>query len=490
MRVDIPEYLLLSMFLSVASVSAGAPSKAGPYCDPRDDSPRYVLVQGGVDTLDPVLITNRSGRSLWVDYFITPGTTTEGEDILLGLDLPPALLQDGDSLPLVGFVARAEPLPRNDFHEILEIFARVAAYESQPGDNLEDTLFLYGLDGLGYVVSRFHSGPGDFQGLGLTSDETFTLRVEWRLANGGPGGDLCFWEDRVITVRDLDRPPVLALRGTEPAKIQDLFTDFDPSGVGWGQFNASRFLMERWLDEFRSPEESLQVKHHITGHSLGDALAQWIAAYYTQSLFEGSLGDIVTFNTPGISRDGASRFDRFRAEAVTHYITSADLASLAGEAFLPPTDKQRNLQNHNPAWVKSSYLSTYESILGADRADFKHSAPVIAPIVYGDPPRVNQVDSAVPFPTVDDLSGDLFSYSFPEQLVPPQQPDPDYFAFQLWVAETLAPYVTTPVGALIAAQLSFRASVELNRQQIGTLLFDPGINFLPSPPNRLHPAKT
>ena len=126
MRVDIPEYLLLSMFLSVASVSAGAPSKAGPYCDPRDDSPRYVLVQGGVDTLDPVLITNRSGRSLWVDYFITPGTTTEGEDILLGLDLPPALLQDGDSLPLVGFVARAEPLPRNDFHEILEIFVRVA----------------------------------------------------------------------------------------------------------------------------------------------------------------------------------------------------------------------------------------------------------------------------------------------------------------------------------------------------------------------------
>ena len=342
-------------------------------------------------------------------------------------------------------------------------------------------MFLYGLDGLGYVVSRFHSGPGDFQGLGLTSDETFTLRVEWRLANGGPGGDLCFWEDRVITVRDLDRPPVLALRGTEPAKIQDLFTDFDPSGVGWGQFNASRFLMERWLDEFRSPEESLQVKPHITGHSLGGALAQWIAAYYTQSLFEGSLGDIVTFNTPGISRDGASRFDRFRAEAVTHYITSADLASLAGEAFLPPTDKQSNLQNHNPAWVKASYLSTYESILGADRADFKHSAPVIAPIVYGDPPRVNQVDSAVPFPTVDDLSGDLFSYSFPEQLVPPQQPDPDYFAFQLWVAETLAPYVTTPVGALIAAQLSFRASVELNRQQIGTLLFDPGINFLQSP---------
>ena len=76
----------------------------------------------------------------------------------------------------------------------------------------------------------------------------------------------------------------------------------------------------------------------LTGHSLGGALSQWIAtAVVTDTGLR--LNEVVTFNSPGISRtavDAAEGTIRPRVEnGVTHYIVSGDFVSLAGEKYIP-----------------------------------------------------------------------------------------------------------------------------------------------------------
>ncbi|MFN7821466.1 MAG: calcium-binding protein, partial [Bacteroidota bacterium] len=80
----------------------------------------------------------------------------------------------------------------------------------------------------------------------------------------------------------------MAIRGTQPDQLRtDVWDDANPNGIGYGQFTANRGGVNQWLEEISQPEDDLSLKPHITGHSLGGALTQWVAADYSS---QGALG--------------------------------------------------------------------------------------------------------------------------------------------------------------------------------------------------------
>ena len=374
------------------------------------------------------------------------GTASDQDD----LHFPPGSVTIANGgfadLPITIF---AEPLPHFNLHETFEIMARVVAYGSwSEGENIEERLPILALDGLGYRVQRVLFGGFGFEAYGLTSDETFTLRLEW--SNGSV-------DEQEFRIYDLDRQPILAIRGTK--EVEDFFTDLDPKGIGFDPFDHNKEEVEVWLREVRDPEnQELFLRPHITGHSLGGAMTQWFAASFTKA--GGLLGQIVTFNSPGIPErnafdQGAWMFNPSRVVSVTHYITAADFVSLAGEKFLQARPGQAD-----PHWVKSSYLTNGRAVLPSD-SQYKHSVPVLAPFYDNDSGQrfVNPVERATPyFDGAASLSHPDFSF------VAPPDPDVDYMLFMLWVARALDPK--------LAATLQFRHSVERERANIGDKLFN------------------
>jgi pimeloyl-ACP methyl ester carboxylesterase len=242
------------------------------------------------------------------------------------------------------------------------------------------------------------------------------------------------WTFATGTIYDKGKAPVLAIRGTQ--ETYDWWADANPNGVGYAQFTANRGSVNQWLQEVNNPKgTNVSFKPHITGHSLGGALTQWVAADYSS---QGGLGDIVTFNSPGISVAGANSFTG--AEKVTHYITSTDVVSLAGFRYIPG---RYSLFNET--------FSTFNQIpvLGP------HTHPVIIdPVVRTStkkPPSLSQQA----FPSVDSLNSPLFTYL----------PDPDYFIFLLAVSKI------PKLGPAFAVALRYRGTAELARTAIGGVLY-------------------
>jgi pimeloyl-ACP methyl ester carboxylesterase len=148
--------------------------------------------------------------------------------------------------------------------------------------------------------------------------------------------------------------PALVLRGTEPDTLADWWADFDRRGVGYSQFEAAWPTVSEWL-------EGLGQSVDIIGHSLGGAVAQWIAAAFTSDDEKvaggGKIDQLVTFNSPGITDSSsvyrnlltyAHRFNPENAESVTHYVVNGDVVSMAGEAFLAGDVMMASFSDWNP----------------------------------------------------------------------------------------------------------------------------------------------
>ena len=355
----------------------------------------------------------------------------------------------------------------------LEVFSRDSSYRKildRPGldpDSI-DGQSIYG--DLGYRVDRAFQGPGGFQALGLTAREQFYVLIsdptqgqlstddsvgERLLADLGASfgdninstayrqaleqvqelkGSQTPWRFAKATIHDAGRAPVLAIRGTEPTReLADVWSDLNPSGIGNDQYLRSRTELVAWLRQASRPEGlSTTLAPHITGHSLGGALAQWLAADYATI---GRLGDVVTFNAPGIGRAAATT-DLSNVASVRHYVTSTDIVSLAGEAFLPGS----TLISDAPG----SFLSQ-TPIAGP------HLHPVIVPSLSGGGRRPEGLQQRISG-TIDNP---LFSYL----------PDPDYLLFLLAIARI------PTVGPSLAAALTTRSGVERVRAQLGAELF-------------------
>ena len=176
----------------------------------------------------------------------------------------------------------------------LEYIAKVTAYDFTSvvtADTLLATQYLP----LGYAVQPvFQSGT--FVALALTSDN----------------GD-----------------PILAFRGTLPLGgpagwEQDWRANGNLTAVGYGEINPFRAQLLDWL---RANPEA-----HITGHSQGGAQAQMIAAWATEAGIQ--IGNLVTFNSPGIDADDAARFVASKAGNVLHNIVQGDVVSMVGDRYV------------------------------------------------------------------------------------------------------------------------------------------------------------
>ncbi|MDQ2098217.1 MAG: calcium-binding protein [Tychonema bourrellyi B0820] len=129
-----------------------------------------------------------------------------------------------------------------------------------------------------------------------------------------------------------DKPPVLVFRGGDEA-IDDV-ANGDKRGIGFNQFEANKQALGNWLTQISqdTTKNPNRLPPDVLGHSLGGAIAQLAATEFTSAI-----GDIVTFNSPGVDQDTVNIFKQKvgAGKNVTHYIVSGDFVSLGGEAFLP-----------------------------------------------------------------------------------------------------------------------------------------------------------
>ncbi|MEG4799163.1 calcium-binding protein [Microcoleus sp. ARI1-B5] len=129
-----------------------------------------------------------------------------------------------------------------------------------------------------------------------------------------------------------DKPPVLVFRGTD--SLVDDIANGDKRGVGFNQFEANKQALGTWLTQIGqdTTKNPRRLPPDLLGHSLGGAITQLAATEFTSAI-----GDIVTFNSPGIARSTVNTFTQKAGAGknVTHYVVSGDFVSLGGEAFLP-----------------------------------------------------------------------------------------------------------------------------------------------------------
>ncbi|MFN6273270.1 MAG: Calx-beta domain-containing protein [Microcystis sp.] len=349
--------------------------------------------------------------------------------------------------------------------QTFEILARDTAYRNWTDtDKGKEVDKIYDYSDLGYEGYRinkvFKDSTTGFDAFGLTSDEKFFLvlanplnaneftsnsnNLLQDIANTSGGNNTAAYTagQNLInqltsanqsytftngTIYDLAKPPVLAIRGTVFSSGKDLLSDTETEGVGYNQFTNNKAAVNQWLSEVSNPVSGLTLKPNITGHSLGGALSQWVGGSYT-----GQLGKIVTFNSPGISQQPGINFNATNNLGVTHYITSADLVSIAGSKYLSGV---WNLEKYS----KLTSAITFE----------KHSVPVLnQTITRTNLSKPTDLTRKVANGNTTDLSSYWFTYL----------PDADYFALQAAVAA---------IRPILGAALTYRGTVELNRKAIG-----------------------
>ncbi|MGK7954992.1 MAG: Mbeg1-like protein, partial [Crocosphaera sp.] len=121
---------------------------------------------------------------------------------------------------------------------------------------------------------------------------------------------------------------VVVFRGTEPKQLADILSDLHPGGVGYNQLSANLDKVGTWINS--NPGVTL------TGHSLGGALTQFAAVKFPENV-----GEVITFNSPGLSGSQLTSTDyqHFKANnrdiQTTHYVVEKDAVSMAGNRFIP-----------------------------------------------------------------------------------------------------------------------------------------------------------
>ena len=241
------------------------------------------------------------------------------------------------------------------------------------------------------------------------------------------------------------KAPVLVLRGTDDSK--DVNADANRTGVGFNQFSDNwlgKKGVKTWLDS--APVTNSETHYgavDIVGHSLGGALAQWVAAAYTHA--GHSVGRVVTFNAPGISASYAKRFNAGRAISVTDYITSDDIVSMGGQAYI---SGQYDLVHYNS---ESELAPNLTAIFNWELT--KHTTPVLTN-AGGTVPADETIDA--PAPTLQ-LSSKTFVYS-----------DAEYSDM---LADLKTAISNFPSYRKLPAALTSRATTEAVRPTLFKILF-------------------
>lgn len=241
------------------------------------------------------------------------------------------------------------------------------------------------------------------------------------------------------------KAPVLILRGTDDSK--DVTADANRTGVGFNQFSDNwlgKKGVKAWLNSEPVTNSEIRGAVDLVGHSLGGALAQWIAAAYTHARHD--VGRVVTFNSPGISASYAKRFDASRAMSVTDYITSDDIVSMGGQAYI---SGQYDLVHYNS---ESELAPNLTAIFSWELT--KHTTPVLTDAAGGTVPADEAIDAPAP---TSQLSSKTFEYS-----------DAEYSDM---LADLKAAISVFPSYRKLPAALTSRATTEAARPSLFKILF-------------------
>ncbi|PHS02586.1 MAG: hypothetical protein COA78_20740 [Blastopirellula sp.] len=310
----------------------------------------------------------------------------------MGYETPGTLEQP---LPHEGFIL--EFTTPTEWDEMAEILSKDIAYRTLV-DESEIALSNFGYENAVPRKVKVFKHPNGFLAYGLTSDT----------------------EDPILVVRGSDDGP-------------DVYANFDADGVGAKQYATMRTEIEAWIETVTAGDKRLS----ITGHSLGGALAQLIAAGATENGYQ--FEHVTTFNSPGISQTEVDKFVPANAKEVRHYITNGDLVSMAGEEFLPGD------------WRRATFS-------GLSLPD-KHSLPVLVDELMdlnGNPELFKKDVQFENFATTTNLSADFYYHT-----------DTAYWG---WLFAAQAATTVEPLTALAAipSQLLFRKTTEDIREELGT----------------------
>lgn len=371
------------------------------------------IPQGNSDELQVFLVTNNIDTAWEYQIDTTPPVT------------PP--IGSPDALEIL------------DKHTTYEFFAKDVAYKDwTEGQDLSSAYDPQRFKDIvnGYKVDKvFNDTKTGFFALGLTSNQ--------------------------------GKEPVLAFRGTEPTAdlFADIFADIDSPGIGFNQYEANRDVNSaddnvritplEWLSQVSSDRNKNPnlLAPDITGHSLGGSLSQLFATDFTKD--GKKLGEIVTFNSPGIPN---SKVDEFKVNAfntpqvanVTHYIVSGDLVSLGGEAYLPGKYNLLDFFEFNP--LNNHLLPVLTQEVNYNQPTYDNPSPDGKQKNSTKPADVKLADSR----STEWLSSPFYTYVEPE--------------FLTWIAGSLE--LTQRVPQLkqfesIPPLLLFRGTVEGSRKKIG-----------------------
>jgi hypothetical protein len=148
---------------------------------------------------------------------------------------------------------------------------------------------------------------------------------------------------------------VLVFRGT--SDTFDVLSDLNPNGVGYNQYYnvTTRQQILQWANN-----AAANGTFTVTGHSLGGTLAQWFAADFVSQ--GGTLDSVLTYNATGISKEAAGLFNNRAGNCqVVHHITSGDVVSMFGEAFINGTAYIHKIDHFNPSMKHTALFSELEN---------------------------------------------------------------------------------------------------------------------------------
>lgn len=359
------------------------------------------------------------GRELWSSDGTSAGTSVDAELNTTNINgsEPQSLAAFGGGLHFVandgihGLEVWTTSLRLDEDDFLFETLARDIAYR----DSLDGTTPIARLDTINLAA--------------LGYDSPFVFQVDLVIHDTTTGFDAYG-----LVAENAD--PILAIRGS--ADIDDFFSDLLPEGIGVNQYEENKSALFNWITSVSTPNHPVS----ITGHSLGGALTQLVAAGYTATGKE--LGQIVTFNAPAIGQTAADMFNPLLASRVMHYVTNGDPVSLAGEAFL------------SGEWRRSDF----DDILILHN----HQYPVLLDFTIVDDPATPEIEKRFrpsdltfkDYPDTSWLSDPLYFHT-----------DLDYF---FWLAA--AQIVTDTTAELqayadIPGRLIFRSTTESERQRVG-----------------------
>jgi Putative Ig domain/Domain of unknown function (DUF4114)/Lipase (class 3) len=230
--------------------------------------------------------------------------------------------------------------------------------------------------------------------------------------------------------------PVLVIRGTD--SLSEIFVaDSNAESVGFDQYQNNNDNISKWLAANKLPD--------ITGHSLGGALSQDFAADATNK--GQKLGNIITFNSPGIAADTADKFKTENASRVKHYIVSGDIVSLSGGKFISGGYEVFDSTTLNPLDNHLKPILVPQVSYGKDPAKEGSIKAVDTKLVYGDLTNDNNLFN---------INSKLFSYF-----------DPEYLAALAFVESIIVATPEFQKLKLIPPALLFRGTIEAFRGKVG-----------------------